>query len=110
MAACDVFVLNSTHEGLPHVVLEAMALGLPVIATAVGGTPEVVAHGVTGLLVEPGNGTFERALRHVLGAKEAARLLGEEARRWVCERVGPEATLASTERVLLAAGAEPKAR
>jgi len=110
MAACDLFVLNSTYEGFPHVILEAMALGLPVIATAVGGTPEVVAHGVTGLLVEPRNGTLERALRRVLGAKEAARLLGEEARRWVCERVGPEATLASTERVLLTAGAEPKAR
>jgi glycosyltransferase involved in cell wall biosynthesis len=110
MAACDLFVLNSTYEGFPHVVLEAMALGLPVIATAVGGTPEVVAHGVTGLLVEPRNGTLERALRRVLGAKEAASLLGEEARRWVSERVGPEAMLASTERVLLAAGAELKAR
>jgi glycosyltransferase involved in cell wall biosynthesis len=110
MAACDLFALNSTYEGFPHVVLEAMALGLPVIATAVGGTPEVVAHGVTGLLVEPRNGTLERALRRVLGAKEAARLLGEEARRWVSERVGPEAMLASTERVLLAAGAELKAR
>ncbi len=51
MAEADVFVLASGYEGLPHVVLEAMAMGKPVIAAAAGGTPEVVADGVTGLLV-----------------------------------------------------------
>jgi glycosyltransferase involved in cell wall biosynthesis len=53
MAACDFFILNSTYEGLPHVILEAMGLGLPVIATAVGGTPEVVQDGVNGRLIPP---------------------------------------------------------
>jgi glycosyltransferase involved in cell wall biosynthesis len=53
LKACDVFVLNSSYEGLPHVLLEAMAAGLPVIATHVGGVPEVVDHQVNGLLIPP---------------------------------------------------------
>lgn len=47
-----VFVLNSTYEGLPHIVLEAKLAGCPVVATAVGGTPETIHHGVDGYLVE----------------------------------------------------------
>jgi glycosyltransferase involved in cell wall biosynthesis len=54
MAACDVFVLASLYEGLGVAVMEALALGLPVVATAVGGVPEVVQHGREGLLVPPG--------------------------------------------------------
>ena len=50
-----VFVLNSTYEGLPHVVLEAQLADRPVVATNVGGTSEIVKNGETGLLVKPGN-------------------------------------------------------
>jgi glycosyltransferase involved in cell wall biosynthesis len=49
----DVFVLPSYAEGLPYALLESMAAGVPVIATRVGGIPELVAHGSNGLLVEP---------------------------------------------------------
>ena len=73
LRACDLFVLNSRHEGLPHVVLEAFAAGLPVVATAVGGTPEVVENEVSGLLLSPGD---THALRDVI-----VRLLSDQLLR-----------------------------
>lgn len=55
MAGADVLVLPSYSEGMPNAVLEGMAAGLPVIATAVGGVPALVIDGKTGLLIEPGH-------------------------------------------------------
>jgi len=54
MAASDLFCLSSRHEGLPVALMEALALGLPVVATAVGGIPELVAGGREAILVPPG--------------------------------------------------------
>ncbi|MDB4470833.1 glycosyltransferase [Deltaproteobacteria bacterium] len=51
----DIFTLPSLNEGIANTVLEAMAAGLPIVATAVGGTPELLKHGYNGLLVEPKN-------------------------------------------------------
>ena len=55
IAAMDVFVLPSLAEGIPMALLEAMALGRPVVATAVGGVPEIVTHRSNGLLIDPGD-------------------------------------------------------
>ncbi len=55
LRAADIFVLASLWEGLPGVVMEAMAAELPVVATSVGGTPELLEEGVTGYLVSPKN-------------------------------------------------------
>lgn len=55
LAASDVFVLPSLSEGMPNVVLEAMAAGLPIVATKVGGLPEIIKNGENGFLVEPKN-------------------------------------------------------
>jgi glycosyltransferase involved in cell wall biosynthesis len=67
MSACDVFVLASVVEGLPVAVMEAMALGLPIVATEVGGLPEMVTAGVEGLLVPPrDSGALAAAIACVL--------------------------------------------
>ncbi len=64
--SADVFVLNSTYEGLSHLLVEAMALGTPVVATNVGGNPELIEDGVSGLLVPPkDDDALHAALRKV---------------------------------------------
>nr|MDQ3823986.1 glycosyltransferase [Actinomycetota bacterium] len=83
----DVFVLPSWTEGLPVVVLEAMAQRRPVVATPVGGTPEVVANGETGLLVPPRDSrALAAAIRELLGDAERRRRMGEAGYARVGER------------------------
>lgn len=78
LASCDLFVLPSLYEGLPLSVLEAMAAGKPVVATAVGGTDEAVVHGATGLLVPPGDSAeLAAAIRTMLSERALAARLAE---------------------------------
>jgi glycosyltransferase involved in cell wall biosynthesis len=81
LAGSDLFVLSSRSEGLPMSVLEAMAAGLPVVATAVGGIPELVVDGETGLLVPPGDpDALADALRRLVDDPELRQRFGAAGR------------------------------
>jgi glycosyltransferase involved in cell wall biosynthesis len=81
LAASDIFALASDWEGSPVAVMEAMAAGLPVVATAVGGVPELVDHGATGFLAPPGDVETHAAALAALARDPALRRdYGERAR------------------------------
>jgi glycosyltransferase involved in cell wall biosynthesis len=86
LAAADLFVLPSRFEGLPLALLEAMAAGLPVVATRVCGTDEVVDHGRTGLLAESRDpDSLARAISAVLALPDRGAALGAAGRGRVVE-------------------------
>ena len=89
MRGLDLFVLPSLSEGISNTVLEAMASGLPVLATDVGGNPELVEAGVTGTLVPRNDAaSMARAIRAYMDNPDLRRRHGFEARRTVERRFG----------------------
>lgn len=81
LVEAGVFVLLSDHEGLPLTVIEAMRAGLPVVASAVGGIPELVEDGVTGILLrEPSPEAVATALKALLDDPKCARQMGRQGR------------------------------
>ncbi|MGD9505027.1 MAG: glycosyltransferase family 4 protein [Syntrophobacteraceae bacterium] len=91
MAGARAFVLPSYSEGMPRVLLEAMAAGAPVIASNVGGVPELIEDGETGFLVPPGDeALLAERMRWVLEHAEEAAEMAERARTFVMERYSVE--------------------
>jgi len=97
----DIFVLASSHEGFPHSILEAMAEGLAVVATAVGGTPEIIEYGNNGLLF-PANDrpALQRALTRVVEDADFRRTLAEQGRVTVETKFSITGMVDKTEAVL----------
>jgi glycosyltransferase involved in cell wall biosynthesis len=78
----DIFVLPSISEGISNTILEAMASALPVVATDVGGTPEIVENGVTGLLVPKENPEImARSLLELIEDQEKRKTMGQQGRK-----------------------------
>src|SRR5581483_12302121 len=81
LSSAAVFVYRSEMEGLGSALLAAMASGVPVVASRVGGVPEIVEHERTGILVD--NDRFEEAVRHLLENPELAAEMGRRGREMV---------------------------
>jgi glycosyltransferase involved in cell wall biosynthesis len=106
-AAADVFTLSSSSEGLPLALLEAMALGTPVVATAVGGVGDAVHDERTGLLVPPGDPPkLVSALRRLLDDRPLRDSLVENARTFVADRCSEDAMVERYAAIYLAAFAQ----
>jgi glycosyltransferase involved in cell wall biosynthesis len=92
LSASDVVVHSSIREGLPRVVLETLNVGTPLVATAVGGVPEVVKDGENGLLVPPSNAhALATAIVAALDDPSGAKLRSEQGRRAVLAFSAPRA-------------------
>ncbi|MEP7016117.1 MAG: glycosyltransferase [Verrucomicrobiota bacterium] len=89
MAAMDLFVHTADFEGMPNAVMEAMSMGLPVVASAADGNRELIRHGISGYLVAPGDAdAFAKRIDEIIEDRDLARRLGEQAQRDILERFG----------------------
>lgn len=104
LAASDAVLLSSAWENFPHVLIEALAVGTPVIATRVGGVPEIVEDGVNGLLVPPGDpDALADAIRRFFADDELRARLRAAARSSV-NRFAPETVFDTLEETLARVG------
>jgi glycosyltransferase involved in cell wall biosynthesis len=100
LATFDLFAFPSFNEGMGRAMVEAMATGLPTVATRVGGIPDVVADGETGVLVPPGDeAALAGALLGLLRDPRQRQTYGQAARRSMDERFDVEAMVKSIERL-----------
>ncbi len=100
LSCCDLSVLPSEAEAMPNSVLESMAAGLPVVATRVGGTPEIIVDGVDGLLVPPQDSqALAQAMLHVLQDADFARRLSRSGQEKMQTHFGFDRLIAQLEQL-----------
>lgn len=105
----NIFVLPSYVEGLPMGVLEAMSVGLPVVATSVGGVPDIIVDGENGLLIEVGNQqALENQLYQLLASVEMRERLAVSAKKCVEQRYSANAVIPKLESLYMQFGIKPK--
>ena len=104
LSLADLFVLSTENEGLPLVLGEAMAYGIPCIATDVGGNKEIIVHGETGLLVKAGAPEdLAEAIEHLLARPEERRRMGVNAYQRVHEHFNIEDSMNRLKQILVRA-------
>jgi glycosyltransferase involved in cell wall biosynthesis len=99
--ASDVFILSSLWEGCPNVLLEASAIGLPSIATRVGGTSAIIEDGKSGMLVPKGDAqALAKAIIYMIDHRDMLGSFGAEARRMIENMLTEEEHLESLKRAI----------
>lgn len=102
LKAFDVFVMSSIKEGLPYILLEAMAAGLPIVVTEAGGIPEMIKNHENGLMVAQKNPEqLAAAIQGILENKSVAKELAEQARKAVEEKFSLEKMITETAEIYL---------
>jgi glycosyltransferase involved in cell wall biosynthesis len=102
LSGVDVAVMPSLNEALSNVLLESMAAGRPVVATRVGGTPEALIDGDSGLLVPPGDpGKLAASIATLLNDRVLAERLGRAARHRIADHFSVDRMVQATERLYL---------
>jgi glycosyltransferase involved in cell wall biosynthesis len=106
----DVMIVSSFMEGVPVVLMEAMAKELGVVSTRVGGVPELIEDGVTGFLVDPGSSeSLAAALTKYAAQPSLCRVHGERGRQRVIKDYGISSTAAGMAQLFDRYGIEPNA-
>ena len=100
LKAFDIFVLPSLKEGLPYTIIEAMAAQLPIIATNVGGIPEMIENNINGILIEPKNpDLIRKKITYLINNPEKTQAMAQKARQKAEQEFSLDRMIEKTKRV-----------